>query len=353
MKLSPRLILPFLIMSLLVGILGGWIRMGWGIEFSQSAGHHGIIMTSCFLGGLITLERTITMKPRWWLVFPASLGTSIVFFLSDILPVAYSLIVFGSVGLVALYIRQMLIHKEHYWYLLLAGSLFWLIGNLKLVQSGFVPASSGWWIGFVLFTILGERLELSRFVPVPKWAKSVLWLLLLLLAASFFIPFHGSGMLLSGSAISLITLWFLQFDIARKSVKKTGLFRYTGLSMIVGYGWLVSHALLVLASVGHPLFYDLYLHTFFLGFTFSMIWAHAPIILPAVLKQKVKIYYPVLWVFWLLFQLSLIGRVIATYTVDFSLRKFFGLANGLSMVLMLVAIVIVLLLRLRQQKRAA
>ncbi|HVS99923.1 MAG TPA: hypothetical protein VHE08_05340, partial [Solirubrobacterales bacterium] len=53
-----------------------------------------------------------------------------------------------------------------------------------------------------------------------------------------------------------------------------------------GYGWLAVAGLLWLhygSLLGGGLAYDAMLHTVFLGFVFSMVFAHAPVIVPAVL----------------------------------------------------------------------
>src|SRR5690606_33689073 len=156
----------------------------------------------------------------------------------------------------------------------------------------------------------GERLELTRFVPVPKAAGVVMWILFALVFISFFIPFHASGLMFYGISLLFLTLWFLRFDIARLSSRKSGYFRYTGMSMLTAYGWLLVHVLLVLFFNNHPFFYDLYLHSFFLGFGFSMIWAHAPIILPGILKISKTPFHPILWLFWFIFQLTLAARIL-------------------------------------------
>ncbi|WP_133556575.1 hypothetical protein [Algoriphagus boseongensis] len=78
----------------------------------------------------------------------------------------------------------------------------------------------------------------------------------------------------------------------------------------------------------HPLFYDLILHTFFLGFSFSMIWAHAPIIFPTIFGIRKTPYHPILWVSWTLFQVSLAGRILFGFLEVYELRKIFGIANG-------------------------
>ena len=54
--------------------------------------------------------------------------------------------------------------------------------------------------------------------------------------------------------------------------------------------------------------YDATVHAVFLGFTLSMIMAHAPSILPAVTRVPLP-YRPAMWAPWLLLQVSLVLRL--------------------------------------------
>ena len=49
-----------------------------------------------------------------------------------------------------------------------------------------------------------------------------------------------------GLALLLIALWLLRFDIARKTVRRSGLTRFIALNLLIGYVWLVVSGLLVL-----------------------------------------------------------------------------------------------------------
>ncbi|SDA48225.1 hypothetical protein SAMN03080617_00642 [Algoriphagus alkaliphilus] len=123
------------------------------------------------------------------------------------------------------------------------------------------------WIGFLLFTIVGERLELSQFLPVPTWSKQALGILLSLFFIGLVLPFHGIGNEVMGMAGLLISVWLLIFDMAKVAAKKKAQFRYIGVGLRVGYLCLGAQGLILLFMESHPLFYDLVLHTFFLGFT--------------------------------------------------------------------------------------
>jgi hypothetical protein len=251
----------------------------------------------------------------------------------------------ASVGLVGIMYLQTLRHNQSYQYILSVGAVCWMLGNFMFMKSGFIPMATSWGMGFLLFTVVGERLELSKFLPTPNTAKKGLILLLALFFLGMWMPFHGKGNWLMGGAAIFISFWLLQFDMARIPSKKNRQFRYCGIVLQVGYLWLALFGIVLCFMETHSLFYDLYLHTFFLGFTFSMIWAHAPIILPIVLNIKIKLYHPVLWMGWLIFQLPLVGRIGSSLLGLAEWRSFFGIYNGCSILLMFGLMAAVLISR--------
>jgi hypothetical protein len=80
--------------------------------------------------------------------------------------------------------------------------------------------------------------------------------------------------------------------------------------MLGGYLWLgVAGGVWLLGGTAYDgARYDAVVHAVFLGFTLSMVMAHAPVILPAVLRRPLP-YHPVLWVPLLLLHSSLAARV--------------------------------------------
>jgi hypothetical protein len=79
--------------------------------------------------------------------------------------------------------------------------------------------------------------------------------------------------------------WLARFDIARRTVRRRGLPRFVTLALLPGYLWLGVGGVLWLrygAVVAGPA-HDAELHALFLGFVFSMIFGHAPVIFPGVL----------------------------------------------------------------------
>jgi hypothetical protein len=104
-----------------------------------------------------------------------------------------------------------------------------------------------------------------------------------------------------GAGLILLTLWLLRYDIARRTVRAQGLPRFSAACLLSGYAWLLVAGALALAA-GDPgeggFAYDAVLHAVFLGFVFSMVFGHAPIILPAVARLPVpfnrRFYLPLI-----------------------------------------------------------
>lgn len=351
-SLQPAWIFPLLIIGLLAGISGGWIRLGFYVwPISQAAAHHGLLMVGGFLGSLIALERSMVMKKKGWLLVPLTSGLSVPFLLLGWSTVGAYLLFMASLGLVVIMYFQTSKESHVHAYIIAMGAVAWMLGNFAYLYSDFVPMATGWWMAFLLFTIVGERMELSKFLPTPKWASKILYVGIALFGIGLLVPFHRWGNTLLGLALLLIALWLFRFDMARYSVKKAGQFRYIGTSLLTGYFWLALNGWIIGWMEDHPFYYDLYLHTFFLGFIFSMIWAHAPIILPMVFKVQVNIFHPILWVGWGLFQVTLFGRLTAALMESSEWRMVFGVLNGCAILLMFLLMGALFYFRYRFNKR--
>ncbi|MBK7941653.1 MAG: hypothetical protein IPJ87_07230 [Flavobacteriales bacterium] len=344
--------LPLVGLAMLAGVFGGMVRLGWGLPLTTPAAHHGLLMTGGFLGTLIILERTVVLPSRWWRLFPLLSAMGTLLSLAGQLRPALIAMMVANLGLTGAYAGQMRHHRESHWYLFVAGALCGLLGNAVLWHGALVPAATPWWIAFILLTIVGERLELTRYLPVPRWAKLVLWVVLAAFLAGVLLPFHGAGPKVLGVATVATALWLMRYDMARVGVRKAGFHRYVAAGLLVSYGWLLLHGGLLLLGEAHLLFYDLYLHTFFLGFAFSMIWAHAPIILPSVLRSPHRPYHQLLWLFWALFQLTLLARILFAWMERLDLRRLFGVANGFAIVLMFAAMAVIMVMRARRSERS-
>jgi hypothetical protein len=328
-KFKPVHILPLVLIGLIAGISGGWIRLGSVIiPLTEGAAQHGLLMVGGFLGTLISLERGMVMKHKVWFLVPIISGLSSLFLIAGQFQIGIILLIAASLGLSAIMHLQSVRHPHFHSYLIYLGAVCWFLGNFMVWYHVLIAAGTTWWIGFLLFTILGERLELSQFLPVPAWSRKLLGALAGLFFVGLVVPFHGWGNEILGVAGVLLAAWLLYFDMAKVAAKKGHQFRYIGIGLRVGYVWLLIHGLILLSLEGQVLYYDLLLHTFFLGFTFSMIWAHAPIIFPLIFGIRETPYHPILWWGWGIFQLTLAGRIASGGLGLMEWRKLFGVANG-------------------------
>lgn len=337
---NPFLLIPFIALSLLIATTAGWLRLGWNIPVSINAGEHGAMMVGCFLGSLIALERAVVIKKPWAYFATLFGGLSILFFLFQLSMVAYVLLTVASLCYITMLLYLYKKHPETHMLVMIVGAICWLIGNLILLIYQLYPLVSGWWFGFLLLTIAGERLELSRFLPQSKFKHYTLIFALGIFLVGLVLPFHGTGRYIVGIGLIAIAIWLFRFDIARISVKKTGLTRYVATALLCGYFWLLVCGGMAIYS---DFYYDAVLHSFFLGFVFSMIFAHGPIILPGVFKISIKPYHPILYVWLVILQVSLITRILGSIFILNELRKWSGMLNGLVIFAYLLSLVVIVI----------
>ena len=127
----------------------------------------------------------------------------------------------------------------------------------------------------------------------------------------------------------------LEHRVARRTVRQPGLTRFIAACLLPGYVWLIVAGGLWLAfgaGSASGMIYDAMLHSLFLGFVFSMIVAHAPIILPAILSIAIA-YRPVFYAHVVLLHTSLVLRMWAYLAPDPSMRMWTGLLNVLAVLL--------------------
>jgi hypothetical protein len=102
--------------------------------------------------------------------------------------------------------------------------------------------------------------------------------------------------------------WLARHDVARHTVHAAGLSRLAALGMLLGYCWLGVAGAIWLGGTPDGPAYDAVVHAVFLGFTMSMVMAHAPVILPAVLRRPLP-YRPAMLGPLLLLHGSLVVRL--------------------------------------------
>lgn len=334
----PLLILGFA--SLASGVLAGLARLGWSVPLpsAQPVLLHGPLMVSGFLGTVIGLERAVAMGRRWAYAGPLLTGLGGVAILLGLPPsVGASAIALGSAVLLAGTVLITLRQRELFMAAMALGALSWLVGNLLWLAGAPVPEVVALWIDFLLLTIAGERLELSRFLPPSPGAKRAFAAVLAALLAGAFFSGTGAGVALYGAGLLGLALWLLRQDIARRTVKERGLTRFIAVCLLSGYAWLAvgGFALLAAGSLAGAA-YDAVLHAILIGFVFSMVFGHAPVIFPAVARVKM----PYHWTFYLpllALHVSLLVRLAGDGLALPGLRSLGGLLNAAALALFILS----------------
>ena len=339
-------IMALAILALLAGMWAGLLRLGWLLPVIQPTLplFHGPLMVSGFLGTLIALERAVALGSispssitgrlpvlspilsglgALWLVFGLSVATGQ-------LSLTLGSAVF--VGASVLVIRR---HNALHTWVMALGGVGWFVGNFLWLGGTPVPRLILWWMAFPVLTILGERLELARLLRLSNLERmtfagfcGALCVGLLVSLVSF-----DLGIRIAGIGMVALSAWLFRFDLAARTIRAHGTTRFIAACMLSGYSWLGLAGILA-TTLGGTLggaAYDAFLHTIFLGFVFSMIFGHAPIIIPAVLGKPIT-FHNRFYAHLGLLHLSLIARVAGDLIPSAALRQWGGLFNAIALV---------------------
>lgn len=301
--------------TLLAGLYGGLLLLGTPVLTPPVAVEqvHGPLMVLGFVGTLIALERAVALGARWALLAPACSGLGgLVLVTTGASLAAKALLMVASVVLLAIY--RALWRRQPGAALLAqaAGAFGWYAATLLWLAGYPIPEIVPWLAVFVVATIAGERLELAhvalRHPYAERWFLAALAALLIGATATTLWPATGSYLL--GAGLLAVTAWLAVYDVARHTVRARALPRYIAAGLLAGYGWLALAGVLWTgagpASDGPR--YDATMHALFLGFVMSMIFVHAPVILPAVLRRPLP-YHRLLYAPLVVLHSSLLARV--------------------------------------------
>jgi hypothetical protein len=337
--------------AMLAGLWGGVIRIGWQLPpiALMLPSQHGPLMISGFLGTLISLERAAALSMhqhgrRLYYLVPLLAGLGALTMLTTLPPVAPRLLsTAAALGLVLIFVVITRLQPTADHIVMGLGALLWLVGNALWLAGQPVFKVVPWWAGFLILTIAGERLELGRVLlhkqNVRRLFLVVVGLFLAALLLSLFT--FDAGLRLAGFSLVGLSFWLLRYDIARRTIRQKGLTRYMAACLMLGYVWLLISGLLWLLYGGQYVagpVYDALLHTLFVGFIFSMIFGHAPIILPALLGVQMP-YSPLFYLHLTLLHLTLILRVVGDLLWWLPGRRWGGMLNGVVILLFLLVTV--------------
>jgi hypothetical protein len=336
-----------LAVALATGLAGGLLRAGalpvGGTPFwlPPAVLNHAFLMVVVLLGTVIGIERAVALKRPFAFAAPMASAAAGVLMLAG-MPAAASAVAALS-ALVFVAVNALLVRRQPaaHTALLLVAALCAAVGHGMFAGGAAAPSVLPWWFAFLVLTIVAERLEMTRLMrrrtAAPVTLGIAVALLLVGAAASAQAPLPGG--LLYGLALAALAAWLVAFDIARRTVRAHGLSRYMAVALLLGHGWLgMAGAGWMMASLGAAAWRDTALHALGLGFVFSMVFAHAPVILPALVRVKL-LFGPWFYAPLALLHGSLALRL-AGGALDPAWRAAGALGNALAMALFVVVVVV-------------
>ena len=318
--------------ALLCGVAGGLQRLGWDAAATVSLAElHGPLMIGGFLGAVIAIERAVALGQLWAYLGPlaAVLGT-----LAAIagLPLVYAQAGWTAAGAILLAASSVIAfrHRAAFTVLLAIAAAAWAIGSAAWLFGAPFDAVVLWWLSFLVLTIAAERLELNRVLRPTAFSRRVFWVpvAMLLLAAAAALETEEAWRL-AGAALLGLAAWLVRHDVARRTIRLSGLPRYAAACLLSGYFWLALAGviMLLLPVEMNRLAYDAALHAVFLGFVFAMVFGHAPIILPAVTGAQAR-FRTVLYGPLILLNLSVVVRICGDLLAALEARRWSGVLTA-------------------------
>jgi len=283
--------------SLVGGVAGGLWRLGVAVPDPLSfpwTGQvllvHAALMICGFLGTVIGIERAVAVKHRAAFLAPLASGLGALCLVLGQQAAGAWLGAAAAVSFLA--VNAVVLRRQHaaHTFLLLVGAAAWLVGNLLFALGRDGNAVFPWWFAFLVMTIAAERLEMTRLMRRRPGATvtlhAVLSLLLVGAACAGVAP--RTGGLVYGTALVLLAAWLVIFDVARRTAFSHGISRYMAICLLGGYAWLgVAGVAWATTALGWAT-RDAALHALGLGFVLSMMMGHAPVVLPAVARVKLR-----------------------------------------------------------------
>lgn len=339
--LPPLVLIAPAMATMLIATWTGLIRLGWSWSIPRIDWIllHGPLMIGGFLGVVIGVERAVALGNRWTFLGPllTAAGSSLLLAGAPG-PWGAMLITAGSAHLLVVFAAIMRIHTAAYTVVMAGGALMWAFGNALWLTGRTIPSVVYWWAGFLVLTIVGERLELGRVLPIKPRIRLVLYLACAGFAAAMLVSLFrfDLGVRLVGVAWLAMALWLARFDIARRTIQTEGLSQFMAACLYSGYLWLAVAGVLLMMRGGvvAGFAYDAILHAVFVGFAISMMFGHAPVIFPAVTGRAIA-YSPSFYAHLALLLVSLLVRVMGDLTWNVPMRKWGGLFNAFAILLFL------------------
>jgi hypothetical protein len=316
---------------------GGLVRIGWSWPTLRPAAvvDHGALMVLGFLGTLVSLERAAALGRRWMYAAPFLTAAGAVWALAGGPEVVtQALMLAGGCVLLATYFVLLQADPQTHILIMAVGAVMWPVGAAWWLTGEAFPHVLPWFAGFAVLTVAGERLELSRITRRSQVQMLVFHLGVAAIFVGALLASKDIGWRIEGAGMALLGVWLLFGDIARRRMSAQGLPRFMALTLLAGYVWLVvSGGFWIAYQASPPLGgYDAMLHSLFVGFTFSMIFAHVPLIVPSLLGTPIP-YRPALFAGPVLLSASLVVRITGDLSENTAMSRWGALLNAIAFIL--------------------
>lgn len=363
--------------SLFVGLNAGLYRLGAHSLFTNAelGSLHGPLMIFGFLGTVIGLERAVALQSdrrRIWVytapLFAALGGISSILLASGRAPsfvrdvsaqwgarvVPGVLWIVSMLVLVAIY-ATVLVKRvpSSAVFMELISAVIGVCGAALWTRGFTVASIAQWWLIFIVLTIYAERLELAHIVMSTSGAdRRILFessVLALSLPLTLLAPSWGFPLM--GLILLIMTADLAWHDVARRLVYTNGLPRFSAVAMLAGYVYAAVAAVvwLMVPDPADGYVYDLVVHAITLGCVMSMVFAHAPIIFPSIIRRSVP-YHPMMWVILVLLHVALALRV---FSASHRLEGVWRFAGAMGAVVLVAFVATTLVLIIRGNRRKA
>ncbi len=333
-------------------IIGIWrIALFRGFELPpipESLPPHGNLIVGGFLGTLIIFERMLALPTKWLIWVPYTWGISAILIHIDsmlfkILNIA-SLFGWGVSRLIAYKTYKRLWNPliEFLSYVALSTALLAKGGLAGSVQSALAGLS------FPIAVIGIERIELMlsftkiRMTTKIVYISLIVYLIISIINSLFYlIPLQAVGIILLFVCVGLIFNDFaviaplksskaVQISSFGSRMMQAPLYRFSRKALAFAYFWLIISSIsLILWNQIQPMAKDIVFHSIGLGFIFTMILAHAPLVIGSAIAKFPK-QAPSATLFYL-FQIGTIGRIIGDllFNISYDLWAWSGWLTGI------------------------
>jgi hypothetical protein len=290
-------LLALALVALFAGLWGGLLLLGLSLPsgLTRASEVHGPLMALGFLGTLVSLERAVALG-RWWsYAAPLAAGLGALVALAGAPGgLGPALLTLAGVVLLADHLVLQRMAPSAHNAVMGLGALAWSAAAVAWLLGADVSRFAPLLAGFLVLTIVGERLELTRAVRLSARVRGLLAIAVAVFCAGLVVslPAEALGVRIAGAGLLGQAAWLARYDVARRTVRMGGVTRFMACALLAGYVWLAVAGVLwtAYASMIDGPAYDASLHAVFLGFVMSMVFAHAPVIVPAVLRVSLPFH---------------------------------------------------------------